>query len=246
LGFFSCLIRAAFAFIGSEMTAIASAETANPRKAVPSAIRTVWIRLLLFYMCSSFLIGLLVSPTNPSLNLGSTAAKSPFVIAMKEAGINVLPSIVNAALLSSAWSAGCADMYISSRALYGLYNRGQAPSFVGKTRADGLPWVCVAIGAAFSLLSFLAGARGQAGVVFNYFANMTSICGMITWSCILFIFIRWQKGLAVHGIDRNTLAYKAPFQPYLTYYGFALTIVVILLGGFSAFSKSNPFLRFVE
>ncbi|PVH83618.1 putative arginine permease [Cadophora sp. DSE1049] len=236
LGFFSVLISAAFAFIGTEITAIAAAETANPRKTVPRAIKSVWIRLVLFYLCSAFIIGMLVSPSDPSLNLASTAAKSPFVIAIQNAGIHVLPSIINAALLTSAWSAGCADLYVSSRTLYGLFTRGQAPSFLGKTRKDGLPWVCVAVGAAFSLLSFMAADnRGEAGTVFGYFANMTAICGMISWTGILWTSIRWHKGLKVHGIDRNTLAYKAPFQPYLSYYGISVCIMVIIFGGFTSF-----------
>lgn len=168
LGFFSVLISAAFAFIGSEITAVASAETSNPRRAVPSAIRGVWIRLVLFYICSAFIIGLLVSPSDPDLNLGSTAAKSPFVIAMKRARISILPSIVNAAILSSAWSSGCADMFVSSRTLYGLYTRGHAPAWVGKTWKSGLPWVCVVVSCLFALISFMAASPGRAGTVFGY------------------------------------------------------------------------------
>ncbi|KAH8895327.1 putative arginine permease [Thozetella sp. PMI_491] len=235
LGFFSVLISAAFAFIGSEITAIAAAEAANPRKTVPTAVRGVFIRLILFYVSSAFLIGILVSPSDPSLDLSSTAAKSPFVIAIKNAGIPVLPSIINAVLLTSAWSAGCADLFISSRTLYGLYSRGHAPKFVGKLRSDGLPWVAVTIGGALALISFMAGSKGQAGTVFGYFANMTAICGMISWSCILFTAIRWQKGLKAQGIDRNTLAYKAPFQPWLSYYGICMCVMVLIFGGFTAF-----------
>lgn len=234
LGFFSVLISAAFAFIGTEITAIAAAETANPRRNVPRAIKSVWIRLVLFYLCSAFLIGLLVSPSDPDLNLSSTAAKSPFVIAIKNAGISVLPSIINAALLTSAWSAGCADLFVSSRTLYGLCSRGHAPKFLLKTRKDGLPWVCVVICAAFSLLSFMAAAKGSAGTAFGYcksnhfcksrtrtnprlVANMTAICGMISWCGILWTSVRWHKGLKAQGIDRSTLAYRAPLQPYLSY-----------------------------
>ena len=128
---------------------------------------------MLVYITSAFLIGLLVSPTNPSLNLASTAAKSPFVIAIKEAGITALPSIINAALLTSAWSACIAHMYVSSRTLYGLHLRGATPRFatwLGKTRkSDGLPWVCVSISALFSMLSFLASTSNKsAGTVFGY------------------------------------------------------------------------------
>ncbi|KAH6676312.1 putative arginine permease [Halenospora varia] len=236
LGFFSVLISAAFAFIGTEITAIAAAETGNPRKSVPNAIKSVWIRLVLFYICSAFLIGMLVSPTDPSLNLASTAAKSPFVIAIKNAGISVLPSIINAALLTSAWSAGCADCFVSSRTLYGLASRGQAPKFLLKVRKDGLPWICVLVSMVFSLLSFMAAdQKHKAGTVFGYFSNMTAICGMISWTGILWTNIRWQKGLKIQGIDRNSLPYKAPLQPYLSYYGISICIMVIIFGGFTSF-----------
>ncbi|KAI4735791.1 dicarboxylic amino acid permease [Aureobasidium sp. EXF-12298] len=200
LGFFSVLINAAFAFIGTEITAITAAECANPKRAVPTAIKSVWIRLVLFYLCSAFIIGLLVSPSDPDLNLGTGAAKSPFVLAMKNAGISVLPSVVNAALLTSAWSAGCADLFVSSRALYGLASRGQAPAIFRRV-----------------------------------LSNMTAICGMISWACILWTSIRWQKGLKAQGIDRDTLPYKAPFQPYLSYYGLTVSILVMIFGGFTAF-----------
>jgi amino acid permease len=48
-------------------------------------------------------------------------------------------------------------------------------------------------------------------------SNMTAICGMISWTAILYTSLRWHKGLKVQGIDRNTLPYKAPSQPYLSY-----------------------------
>ncbi|PQE06248.1 Amino acid polyamine transporter I protein [Rutstroemia sp. NJR-2017a BBW] len=177
LGFFSVLISAAFAFIGSEITAIAAAETANVSMILKilvyladhlrshARLYHVQLRVSGFDLCY---IGMLVSPTDPSLNLSSTAAKSPFVIAIQNAGINALPSIINAALLTSAWSAGCADCYTSSRTLYGLAVRGQAPKILTKTNKQGLPWVCVLVSCVFSLLSFMAAAHGKAGTVFGY------------------------------------------------------------------------------
>jgi hypothetical protein len=57
-------------------------------------------------------------PSNePDLILGSKTARSPFVIAIKLAGIKTLPSIVNACFVTSAVSAGSSDLYTSSRAL---------------------------------------------------------------------------------------------------------------------------------
>lgn len=241
LGFFSVLITSAFAFIGTEMTAMAAAETSNPARAVPKAIKTVYVRLVLFYITSAFLIGLIVSPTDPSLNLNSTAAKSPFVIAIKNAGISSLPSIINAALLTSAWSAGIAVLYINSRTLYGLYTRGDTPRFLNKwlgklRKRDGLPWVCVLVSALFSPLCFFAASpEKSAGTAFGYFANMTAVCGMLSWGCILLTYLRFHYGMKSQGIDRRTLPYVAPLQPYLTYYGLGVTSIVILFSGFTAF-----------
>ena len=86
----------------------------------------------------------------------------------QNAGISVLPSIINAALFTSAWSAGIADLFVSSRTLYGLAVRGHAPKIFLKTRKDGFPWVCFLCCAAFAFLSFMAAASGEAGTVFGY------------------------------------------------------------------------------
>lgn len=277
LAFFSVMMNAAFAFIGSEVTAIAAAETADPRRAVPKAIKSVWFRLVVFYICSAFIIGLLVSPTDPSLDLASTAAKSPFVIAIKEAGIPILPSIINAALLSSAWSAACADLFISTRALHGLAIRGHAPRIFARTSRNGLPYMAVSLGAVFALLSFMAASQNSsAGTVFGYctflyllklvfwgfffhplfcanrhelrtVANLTSVCGVISWACILFTGIRWHYGLKAQGIDRKgVLAYTAPLQPYLSFYGLLITLIVLFFNGFSAFSMWYPLSRIFD
>jgi amino acid transporter len=78
----------------------------------------VYIRILLFYIGGVTIIGLLVPSNDPGLGLGSgTAAASPFVIAIKRSGIKALPQIINACLLTSAWSAASSDLYTSSRAL---------------------------------------------------------------------------------------------------------------------------------
>jgi Amino acid permease len=50
--------------------------------------------ILLFYIGGTVIIGLLVPSNNPDLNLDTaTAASSPFVIAIYNAGIKALPSV---------------------------------------------------------------------------------------------------------------------------------------------------------
>ena len=94
LGVFNTLVNAAFAYGGVEQVAVAAGEAKNPRRNLPKAIRRVYIRILLFYIGGVTIIGLLVPSNNKFLNLDtSTAAKSPFVIAINTAGIKGLPSV---------------------------------------------------------------------------------------------------------------------------------------------------------
>lgn len=141
---------------------------------IPKAIKRVYVRILLFYILGTLVIGVLVPSDNPSLNLTDrNAAASPFVIAIQTAGIQGLPSLINACLLTSAWSAASSDLYASSRALYGLALTGQAPKVFTKTSQSGLPWASVAVSACFSLLAYMV-INGQSGEVFGWFANMVS------------------------------------------------------------------------
>ncbi|ORY59041.1 amino acid permease [Leucosporidium creatinivorum] len=237
LGFWAVLNQAAFSYIGTEIVAIAAGEAKNPKKNLPKAIKRVYVRILLFYILGTFIIGLLVASNDPRLKLGSgTAASSPFVIAIKNAGIPALPSIINACLLTSAWSAASSDLYTSSRALYGLALNGNAPKFLRKVNRAGLPWVCVSVGVAFSFLSFMSVGSSGAGTVFNWFANMTSVCGLMTWGGICWTYLRFHKSMRLQGVDRSTLAYKAPLQPYLTWYALIFVCIILFFNGWEVFA----------
>ncbi|RPD59742.1 hypothetical protein L227DRAFT_575736 [Lentinus tigrinus ALCF2SS1-6] len=216
MGWLAVMPQAAFAYVGTEIVAIAGAEVKNPRRNIPKAIRSVYIRLLLFYIGGVTMMGLLVPSNDPRLNLATTsgtAAASPFVIAINNAGIKVLPSIINAAILSSAWSASNSDLYSSSRALYGLALNGKAPSIFLKVTSHGLPWVSVAFSAIFGLLAFMGISSGS-GKVFGWFVNMISVAGLTSWFGIAVTYIRFHRGLQVQGIDRRTLPYRSPFSSY--------------------------------
>lgn len=99
------MTQAAFSFIGTEIVAIAAGEAKNPRRNLPKAIKRVYIRILLFYIGGTLIIGLLVPSDNPDLNLKSgNAAASPFVIAIQTAGIKGLPSVSTVSALESSIS----------------------------------------------------------------------------------------------------------------------------------------------
>ena len=77
---------------------------------------------------------------------------SPYVIAMNRAGIHVLPHIINAGIFTSAFSAGNSFLYTSSRILFGLSLRGQAPKIFSRVTRGGLPLAAVAFCVSFVLV----------------------------------------------------------------------------------------------
>jgi len=130
------------------------------------AINSVWIRILLFYILGTLAISVLVPSNHPDLLLGSTAAKSPFVIAIKAAGIKGLPSVINAVLVTSASSAASSDIYVASRGLYSLALHNQAPRIFARTTKSGLPWVSVTFATMFGFLAYM-GIKSGSGKVFG-------------------------------------------------------------------------------
>lgn len=129
-GVCSVFVNAAFSYSGSELAGLTAAETRNPRRSIPSAIKQVCWRIILVYILSLTLIGFLVPYNDPRLIDGSSdydASASPFVIAIKNAGISGLPSVFNAAILIAVLSVGNASVYASTRTLAALAAQGMAP-----------------------------------------------------------------------------------------------------------------------
>ncbi|KDR68482.1 hypothetical protein GALMADRAFT_231150 [Galerina marginata CBS 339.88] len=239
LGFWAVLTQAAFSYTGTEIVAIAAGEAKNPRRNLPRAIKKVYIRIILFYILGTFVIGLLVPSDSLGLNLSSgTAASSPFVIAIERAGISSLPSIINACILTSAWSAASSDLYSSSRALYGLAASGNAPKVFLKTSRRGLPYVSVMFNSLFALLAFMGTTSGS-GRVFGWFANMTAVAGLLTWFGISFTYTRFYKGMKAQGINRADLPFASKLQPFAAWYSMISCLLISALSGWTVFLKGR-------
>jgi yeast amino acid transporter len=157
LGFLSALVNASFSFIGIETVVISAAESMNPHRTVPKAASRVTYRIGFFYILGSLLISLIVDPRNGDLVSGTgNANSSPWVIAIKHAGIQALPSIVNACILVSAWSAGSSYCWVGSRMILAMTTDGQLPQIFGRTTKQGVPWVAVITAWLFGPLAYLS------------------------------------------------------------------------------------------
>ena len=235
VGFWAVLIQAGFSYQGTELVGVAAGETENPQKTVPSAIRKTFVRILLFFVLTIFFIGLLVPYDNSRLATAKTnASSSPMVIAADLAGVKILPSLINAVLLSVVLSAANSNVYSGSRVLTGLAYEGFAPACFGWVTKHGVPYISVAFTALFGLLGFM-NVSNDAGQVFNWLVNLSSVAGFVTWACINASHIAFMRALSARNISRDTLPYKAILQPYLAWYGLFFNILIALTQGFTAF-----------
>ncbi|BFZ60735.1 hypothetical protein YB2330_001786 [Saitoella coloradoensis] len=238
LGFWSVFIQAAFSYLGTEIVAVTAGEARAPRRNVPKAIKRVFFRLAVFYFCGILVIGLTVPYNSDRLLSAITqstgAAASPFVVAITNAGIKGLDHVINAVILTSAFSAGNSDLYTASRTLYALALEGKAPRIFARVTRKGLPIYCVLLTFCLGPLAYLNVSSG-ASTGFNWLSNLSTVAGLFTWSVICWSYIRFQKGLKVQGISRDTLPFKTPFQPYAAYIALVSLSIIIFFNGFSVF-----------
>lgn len=240
LGLFSTLVNAAFSYGGVELVAVAAGEAENPRKNIPKAVRRVFWRILFFYVLGSLAIGVLVASNDKHLLKAQAsgapgAAQSPWVIGIQNAGIPILPSIINAVILTSASSSANAFLYTGSRYLFALAQNKQAPRFLLRCSKAGVPYWCVIFTVLISGLTYLSVASGGPSLVFTWFQNLTTIASLFTWCSICVAYLQFHKALKAQGVDRNTLVFRSHFQPYTAWFAIVFFTIIIIFNGFDVF-----------
>ncbi|KAF4960639.1 hypothetical protein FGADI_808 [Fusarium gaditjirri] len=239
LGYWSVMTSAVFSFAGVESIAMAAAETRNPARAIPRACKNVFIRILVFYILAILIVGMLVRSDDERLNDQSGAAgQSPFVIAASAAGIPAIPSVVNAVVITSAWSASNQSLLAGTRVLYGLALKRQAPQIFLRTTAWGVPYVCVLFFTCFMFLSFMSLSNG-AMTVFWWLVDLTAAGVLISWASILLNHIRLRLAMKKQGIPIENLPWHNSWTFYSSCAGLFMTLLILLTGGFRVFTRGN-------
>ncbi|KAK6611351.1 amino acid permease [Botrytis cinerea] len=240
LAFFSAFINASFSYIGVETVVVAAAETENPHKSIPKAVKRVTYRILFFYVLGTLLIGMIIPSNDPALTSGTgNANSSPFVIAIKNAGISVLPSIVNACILTSAWSAGNSYCYIGARMIVAMAVDRQAPQCFAKVNRWGVPYLAVIVSFAFGPLAYLSLGSGGAAQAFTWLLNLSTVAGLLAWMTLCICYIRYHHACIAQGVDRNNLPFKGRCQPLAAYVGAIGSGIIVIFSGFGVFIKGN-------
>jgi amino acid transporter len=231
-GLCSVFVNAAFAFSGTELVGLAAAETANPRKSLPTAVKQVFWRISLFYIVSLTIVGLIVPYNEPMLlnnDENSSTVASPFVIAIRNAGIQGLPSVFNAVIMIAVLSVGNSSIYGSSRTLAALAEQRQAPKIFAYIDRQGRPLVSIAFASTLGLLAFLAGAnRKLQENAFNWLLALSALSAVFTWFSICLAHIRFRKGWKVQGHSLSELAFRSQPGVIGSWIGLILNALVLV------------------
>ncbi|WVR04011.1 hypothetical protein IAU60_001010 [Kwoniella sp. DSM 27419] len=239
LGFWSVMINAVFSFSGVESVAMAAAETVNPRRTIPKAVKRVFARVSLFYVLATMVVGMLVPSNDERLgNDSGTAATSPFVLAASAAGIDAIPSIVNAVVITSAFSSSNQALLAGTRVLYGIALKGQAPRIFLRTNRWGTPYVCVGIYILFSFLAFMSLSE-NALTVFYWLLDLVGCGVLISWSAILFNHLRLMRAMKKQGLSPHELPWHNWWTPYSSAVGLVCCLLILLTNGWAVFTKGG-------
>ncbi len=218
-GFLFAFQMVVFSFVGVELVGVTAAETADPKKNIPSAINKIPVRILLFYVGSVFVILCI----NPWTQL--SAASSPFVQVFTLVGIPVAAGIINFVVLTSAASAGNSGLFSTSRMMYNLSKHKQGPKAFSRLNSNHVPGnalftsaIVVSVGA---LLSY-----ALPDSAFSIVTTISAICFIWVWSIILISHLIYLKKRP--DLHRRS-SFKAPLVPFINYVVLALFVGVLVV-----------------
>ncbi|KAI4729971.1 putative amino acid transporter [Aureobasidium sp. EXF-10728] len=239
--FMNAVNVAGFCMGGPEYLSIIAGEAIEPRRTVPRAFNTIVTRLIIFFIGGALCVGILVPSNDSTLTNGSDtyAGSSPYVISMQRLKISVLPSIVNAALITCIVSAGNAYTFNASRSLHALSLDGQAPAFLRRLNKHGVPYMAVIVVMLLSCLAFLA-LGSSSSKVLSWILSFCTAATMLKWVIMSGTWIRFNAAIKAQHIDRTIyLPNISCWQPYAAYWAFFWASVFLWVQGYAVFLEGK-------
>lgn len=235
-GFAKLFVTASFALGGTESLTLTSGEMTNPVRSTRIITKTVFWRIVIFYIFSVFFIGMNVPYNYPNL-LTKSVVTSPFTIVFQQAGSKSAGSFMNAVILTSVISAGNHALYAGSRLAFTLGTEGYLPKILARKNRFGIPYVAVLITWFAGGLCFGSSFIG-AGDLWSWLQNLVGVSNQISWLCIGITSIRFRKGLAKQG-RLHELQYKNWTYPYGPWFVIIFTSIILLVQGWTSFAPWN-------
>jgi L-asparagine transporter-like permease len=210
-----------FSFNGIEVIAVTSGETKNPEVAIPAALRTMVLRLFLFYVLAITVIVTIIPWTETGVRV---VAQSPFVTVFQHSGVRHAAGIMNFVVISAALSSMNTDVYLCSRMLFSLSRGGYAPQRLGVLSERGSPVAAILVSGVFVLIA--AAASVFTPDAYGALFGVALFAAILVWMIILAShlgFRRRHRGVA--------LPVRMPFFPWMQYAGLAMLAGILVTMG---------------
>src|SRR5687767_12870312 len=144
-GVWMAVIMAVFSFTGVEVIAVTSGEAQKPHESVPRAMKTMLLRLALFYFLA---LGVILAITPWSQSGATIVTESPFVKVFAGFGLGYVATVMNFVIMSAALSSMNTNLYLCTRMIFSLARSGDAPARLGVVNARGIPLRAAALSTA--------------------------------------------------------------------------------------------------
>jgi L-asparagine transporter-like permease len=204
-----------FSLCGAEIVTVAAAESSESDTALSRLTSTLTLRIVLFYVLSILLVVAVVPWTE------IVPASSPFALALERTRIPGAAVIMNVIVLTAVLSCLNSGLYVTSRVLFVLAARNDAPQALVALSPRRVPWRAILIGSSFGyaavLLSIVSPERA-----FSFLVNASGALMVIIYLLACFAHLRLRRELERTAPERLTL--KMWLFPWLSY----LTIVAMI------------------
>lgn len=212
------MVAVNFAFSGTELIGIAAGETENPRKAIPVAIKTTIVRLIIFFVGTVFVLAALIPMDQANV------VKSPFVLVFEKVGIPYAADIFNFVILTAILSAANSGLYASGRMLWSLSNENTLPKIFTRVTKRGIPLTALS----FSMLGGVLALFSSVIAPDTVFVALTAISGfavVAVWLSICASHYVFRRRYLQEGNVLSDLHYRASWYPLTPILGFILCLV---------------------
>ncbi len=226
-----------YSFQGTELVGIAAGESENPHQTIPLAIKKVFWRIILFYICTMIIIGLIIPYNAESLARGDVLT-SPFTLVFERSGIPYAASLMNAVILVAVLSAGNSAMYASTRMLAYLAKKNHAPKIFSRINKRGVPINALFLSTVAGMVAFLSFYISN-DKVYAWLINASGMAGFIVWFGIAISHFRFRRAYIAQGRSLADLPYRAKFYPFGPILAGTIFGLIILGQDFSEWSKGH-------
>lgn len=166
------------------------------------------------------------------------AKASPFIIAIKNAGIQGLDSVMNVVVLIAVLSVGNSSMYGATRTLAALAEQGQAPQILAYVDRKGRPLAAIGVSSLIGLISYIH-VTNLNGTAFTWLLALSGLSSIFTWGSICFAHIRFRKAWAHQNNSPSDLIYQSPIGIAGSYVGLTALILILAAQFWVAVSPSG-------